>query len=135
MLFVLLMCGINDVNFCFSRSLSPGGADAAVIAAGRVSALPRPASPSPSSASAKGDALQDLQVGTLFHEQRFSLTISSKHSKNDRVAVISAKNHKRQRRKRQSVTAKREKSQPPKVLTAVLTLPNLTDLTYTNFGV
>ena len=27
-----------------------------------------------------------------------------------RVAVISAKNHKRQRRKRQSVTAKREKS-------------------------
>jgi len=31
-----------------------------------------------------------------------------------RVAVISAKNHKRQRRKRQSVTAKREKSQTPK---------------------
>jgi len=43
-----------------------------------------------------------------------------------RVAVTSAKNHKRQRRKRQSVTAKREKSQTPKVLTAVLTLPNLT---------
>jgi len=43
-----------------------------------------------------------------------------------RVAVISAKNHKRQRRKRQSVTPKREKSQTPKVLTAVLTLPNLT---------
>ena len=43
-----------------------------------------------------------------------------------RVAVISAKNHKRQRRKRQSVTAKREKSQTPKVLTAILTLPNLT---------
>ena len=42
------------------------------------------------------------------------------------VAVISAKNHKRQRRKRQSVTAKREKSQTPKVLTAVLTLPNVT---------
>jgi len=38
-----------------------------------------------------------------------------------RVAVISAKNH-----KRQSVTAKREKSQTPKVLTAILTLPNLT---------
>ena len=38
------------------------------------------------------------------------------------VAVISAKNHKRQRRKRQSVTAKREKSQTPKVLTAILTL-------------
>jgi len=43
-----------------------------------------------------------------------------------RVAVISAKNRKRQRRKRQSVTAKREKSQTPKVLTAILTLPNLT---------
>ena len=43
-----------------------------------------------------------------------------------RVAVISAKNHKRQRRKRQSVAAKREKSQTPKVLTAILTLPNLT---------
>jgi len=37
-----------------------------------------------------------------------------------RVAVISAKNH-----KRQSVTAKREQSQTPKVLTAILTLPNL----------
>ena len=44
----------------------------------------------------------------------------------ERVAVICAKNHKRQRRKRQSVTAKREKSQTPKVLTAILTLPNLT---------
>jgi len=43
-----------------------------------------------------------------------------------RVAVTSAKNHKRQRRKRQTVTAKREKSQTPKVLTAILTLPNLT---------
>ena len=43
-----------------------------------------------------------------------------------RVAVISAKNHERQRRKRQSVTAKREKSQTPKVLTAILILPNLT---------
>ena len=42
------------------------------------------------------------------------------------VAVISAKNHKRQRRKRQSVTAKREKSQTPNVLTAIPTLPNLT---------
>jgi len=42
------------------------------------------------------------------------------------VAVISAKNHKSQRRKRQSVTAKQEKSQTPKVLTAILTLPNLT---------
>jgi len=37
------------------------------------------------------------------------------------VAVISAKIYKRQRRKRQSVTAKREKSQTPKVLTAILT--------------
>jgi len=44
----------------------------------------------------------------------------------ERVAVISAKNHKRQRRKGQSVTAKREKSQTPKFLTAILTLPNLT---------
>jgi len=43
-----------------------------------------------------------------------------------RVAVISAKNHKRQRRMRQSVTAKREKSQTPKVLTTILTLSNLT---------
>jgi len=42
------------------------------------------------------------------------------------VAVISAKNRKRQRRKRQSVTAKREKSQTPKVLTAILPLPYLT---------
>jgi len=42
------------------------------------------------------------------------------------VAVIRVKNHKRQRRKRQSVTAKREKLQTPKVLTAILTLPNLT---------
>ena len=32
--------------------------------------------------------------------------------------AISAKKHKRQRRKRQSVTAKREKSPTPKVLTA-----------------
>jgi len=43
-----------------------------------------------------------------------------------RVAVISAKNQKRQRRKHQSVTAKREKSQTPKFLTATLILPNLT---------
>jgi len=50
---------------------------------------------------------------------------------NNRVAVISTKNHKRQRRKRQSVTAKRENSQTPKVLTAILTLPNLTKLNLT----
>jgi len=43
-----------------------------------------------------------------------------------RVAVIDAKNHKRQRHKRQSVTTKREKSQTPKFLTAILTLPSLT---------
>ena len=43
-----------------------------------------------------------------------------------RVAVISAKTHKRQRRQRQSATAKREKSLTPKFLTAILTLPNLT---------
>jgi len=36
------------------------------------------------------------------------------HGKNERGAFDSAKNHKRQRRKRQSVTAKREKSQTPK---------------------
>ena len=46
-------------------------------------------------------------------------------------AFDSAKNHKRQRRKRQcrkrqSLTAKRGKSLTPKVLTAILTLPNLT---------
>ena len=47
-------------------------------------------------------------------------------SADDRVAVISTKNHKRQRHKRQSVTAKREKSQTRKFLAAKLTLPNLT---------
>jgi len=48
------------------------------------------------------------------------------HSRGIRVAVISAKNHKHQRRKRQSITAKQEKSQTPEFLTAILTLPNLT---------
>jgi len=38
-----------------------------------------------------------------------------------RVAVISAKKHKRHRRKRQSVTAKREKSQTPTFITAIQT--------------
>jgi len=56
------------------------------------------------------------------HEFMITLDLSARKM----VAVISAKNHKRQRRKRQSVTAKREKSQTPKVLTAILTLPNLT---------
>ena len=48
----------------------------------------------------------------------------------NRVAVISAKNHKRQRRKHQSVTAKREKSETPKTLTAILTLPNPVSYTH-----
>ena len=55
-----------------------------------------------------------------------SLSIGLTYVKLKWVAVISAKNHKRQSRKRQSVTAKREKSQTPQVLTAILTLPNLT---------
>jgi len=42
-----------------------------------------------------------------------------------RVAVVSSKNHKRQRRKRQSVTAKREKSQSLNRNTN-LTQPSLT---------
>jgi len=49
------------------------------------------------------------------------LQISYSLNKMKRVAVISDKNHTRQRRKRQSETAKREKSQTPKVLTAILT--------------
>jgi len=57
---------------------------------------------------------------------RPNATPQTQHSKRNRVAVTSAKKHKRQRRKRQSVTAKREKSQTPKFLTAILTLPNLT---------
>ena len=60
----------------------------------------------------------------LFLKEPLWITVSMKSSR--RVAVISAKNHKSQHRKRQSVTAKREKSQTPKVLTAILTLPNLT---------
>jgi len=45
------------------------------------------------------------------------------------VAVMSAKNHKRQHRKRRSVTtANREKSQTPKFVTANLTEPNLTNI-------
>jgi len=56
----------------------------------------------------------------------FKFTLKRKRWWQKRVAVISAKNHKRQRRKRQCVTAKREKSQTPKVLTAILTLLNLT---------
>jgi len=47
---------------------------------------------------------------------RITPTIRQKQTKDfNGVAVISAKNLKRQRRKRQSVTAKREKSQTPNV--------------------
>jgi len=64
------------------------------------------------------------------HNPRFGFTSTTGENSMGvlflRVAVISAKNHKRQRRKRQFVTAKREKSQTPKVLTAILTLPDLT---------
>jgi len=42
----------------------------------------------------------------VIHEDEFRV--------DERGAFDSAKNHKRQRRKRQSVTAKREKSQTPK---------------------
>ena len=42
------------------------------------------------------------------------------------LTVILGSCYKRPRRKCQSVTAKREKSQTPQVLTAILTLPNLT---------
>jgi len=55
----------------------------------------------------------------FFH--RFKTEKKKKKGRFAWVVVISAKNH-----KRQSVTAKREKSQTPKVLTAILTLPNLT---------
>jgi len=65
------------------------------------------------------------------HNARKSTLTGLTLPKSWRVAVISAKNHKCQRRKRQSVTAKREKSQTPKVLTVILTLPNLTKLNLT----
>ena len=44
---------------------------------------------------------------------------------------MSAENYKRQRRKRQFVTANREKSQTPKVLTAIPTSHNLTQFNLT----
>ena len=47
-------------------------------------------------------------------EDQFADLKRALRNKRLRVAVISAKNHKCQRRKRQSVTAKREKSQTPK---------------------
>jgi len=67
-----------------------------------------------------------LPPGQMIPERRTKHQIYAVSCYLLRTAVISAKNHKRQRRKRQSVTAKREKSQTPKVLTAILTLPNLT---------
>ena len=83
---------------------------------------------------------KDLEVGEILECQRIKMSGNRQEKprlalkvqgklwdvKKIRVAVISAKNHKRQRRKRQSVTAKQEKSRTPKVLTAILTLPNLT---------
>jgi len=50
--------------------------------------------------------------------------VTAEHSEGEGVAVISAKNH-----KRQSVTVIREKSLTPKFLTAILTLPNVINLT------
>jgi len=58
--------------------------------------------------------------------KQYRIHIAEEYAKRDWVAVKSVKNNKRQRRKRQPVTAKREKSQTPKVLTAILTLCNLT---------
>ena len=49
--------------------------------------------------------------------------LRSAFSKFDQLQSILG--HKRQRRRRQSVTAKQEKSQTPKFLTAIVTLPNL----------
>jgi len=69
----------------------------------------------------------DLAEGLRLFSRK---TRSNTEKRTFRVAVISAKKHKRQRRKRQSETAEREKSQTPKFLTALnllnLTQPNLT---------
>jgi len=73
----------------------------------------------------KGGAFDSAKNHKRQRRKRQSVTAKREKSQT-RVAVISAKSHKRQRRKRQSVSAKREKSQTPKVLTAILTLPNLT---------
>jgi len=64
----------------------------------------------------------------VWNKQGYSLIADVELATGSRngVVVISAKKHKRQRRKRQSVNAKREKSQTPKFFTAILTLPNLT---------
>jgi len=58
-------------------------------------------------------------VCVRIHNQSSDLTVQNVSIKNEcKLAKIgtfdSTKNHKRQRRKRQSVTAKREKSQTPK---------------------
>jgi len=56
-------------------------------------------------------------VGRRIHvDIHVNITVKTKHPflGNARGAFDSAKNHKRQRRKRQSATAKREKSQTPK---------------------
>jgi len=68
--------------------------------------------------------INNYQIYTFFTQNTCFLRFWQRGD--SRVAVISAKNHERQHRKRQSVTAKREKSQTPKVLAAIVTLPNLT---------
>jgi len=60
-------------------------------------------------------------LGMKLKQGERDLVIFKDTSMNNREANISAKTHKRQRCKRQSVTAKQEKSQTPKVLTAILT--------------
>jgi len=59
---------------------------------------------------------QNFEVGVnLFQEESTEIPeLSVREECYRRGAFDSAKNHKRQRRKRQSVTAKREKSQTPK---------------------
>jgi len=59
--------------------------------------------------------------GTLHPINHRAVLITHLDRLKSRGAFDSAKNHKRQRHKRQPVTAKREKSQTPKVLTAILT--------------
>ena len=62
--------------------------------------------------------ISSMATGTIAHPEQVRKVIQAKM---ERVAVISAKNHKRQRRKRQSVTSKREKSQTPSFITAIQT--------------
>jgi len=76
--------------------------------------LPRVPSPLVAKATGMGHyALPNLAVSLTW------LTVGNSEADNESAvneggAFDSAKNHKRQRRKRQSVTAKREKSQTPK---------------------